>query len=89
MKYYILLFLWNSLLLFIIALMIIYIDKHIIINITTIIFLYVCGYFIIKNGIKKSDFTKNNIENMRLKYGGVALVWFIFFATIWIITRFI
>jgi uncharacterized membrane protein len=47
---------------------------HIILGIVTIV---PSIYFIIKNGIRKSDFTKKNIENLELKYGGISFLYLV------------
>lgn len=41
-------------------------------------------YFMIKNGIKKSDFQKKNLKEMDVTIGGVSLVQAIFVFIMWI-----
>ena len=41
-------------------------------------------YYIIKNGIKKSDFRKNNFKTMDVTIGGVSLVQAIFVFIMWV-----
>ena len=41
-------------------------------------------YFMIKNGIKKSDFSKNNLKEMDVTIGGVSLMQAIFVFIMWI-----
>ncbi len=41
-------------------------------------------YYIIKNGIKKSDFSKKNLEEMDVTIGGVSLIQAIFVFIMWI-----
>ncbi len=49
-------------------------------------FILVCfyGFFAIKNDIKKSDLTKNNLENIDINYGSVALFYTIVILLIWL-----
>ena len=42
------------------------------------------GYFMIKNGIKKSDFSKKNLKEMDVTIGGVSLIQAIFVFIMWI-----
>ena len=41
-------------------------------------------YFMIKNGIKKSDFSKKNLKEMDVTIGGVSLIQAIFVFIMWI-----
>ena len=41
-------------------------------------------YYIIKNGIKKSDFSKKNLGEMDVTIGGVSLIQAIFVFIMWI-----
>ena len=41
-------------------------------------------YFMIKNGIKKSDFSKNSLKEMDVTIGGVSLMQAIFVFIMWI-----
>ena len=41
-------------------------------------------YYIIKNGIKKSDFSKKNLKEMDVTIGGVSLIQAIFVFIMWI-----
>lgn len=41
-------------------------------------------YYIIKNGIKKSDFQKKNFKTMDVTIGGVSLIQMIFVFIMWI-----
>ncbi|WP_107687100.1 hypothetical protein [Campylobacter concisus] len=41
-------------------------------------------YFMIKNGIKKSDFSKKNLKEMDVTIGGVSLMQAIFVFIMWI-----
>ena len=41
-------------------------------------------YYIIKNGIKKSDFQKKNFKTMDVTIGGVSLVQAIFVFIMWV-----
>ena len=41
-------------------------------------------YFMIKNGIKKSDFQKKNLKEMDVTIGGVSLVQAIFVFIMWV-----
>ena len=48
-----------------------------------LIFANVC--FMIKNGIKKSDLTSDNIKHMEIKYGSVALFYAVIESILWIL----
>ena len=41
-------------------------------------------YYIIKNGIKKSDFSKKNLKEMDVTIGGISLIQAIFVFIMWI-----
>ena len=47
------------------------------------VFIIINTIYIVRNGIKKSDFTYKNFQNIDIRHGGISLIWLIIIMLVW------